>query len=165
LHFFFETQAVMDASNRRCSISARIVFLQIEPISCKLFRMTQPTKQLTRFFVAALVALMAACAWIPSFDTKANEQVDAGLKRAAASYATARLLNGILSVVQETEIAAAPAGIGMTFSPGRILHLVEQFSQVMLVAMVAFGIEKVPLTVGASWLRGDYLGSPRQPQW
>jgi hypothetical protein len=118
--------------------------------------MTVSTKQrVARFFVAALVALMALCAWIPSFNMKANEQVDAGLKRAVATYATARLLNGIISVVQGTEVSAAPAGVGMTFSPGEILDplndLVEQFSQVMLVAMVAFGIEKVLLTVGASW--------------
>jgi hypothetical protein len=114
------------------------------------------TKQrVGRLVAATLVALMVACAWMPSFDTKAKERVDAGLKRAAATYATARLLNGVISVVQGTEIAAAPAGIGMTLSPGEILDplndLVEQFSQVMLVAMVAFGVEKTLLGVGASW--------------
>jgi hypothetical protein len=118
--------------------------------------MKTPTKQqATRFFVVALIALMVLCAWIPSFDSAANEQVDAGLKRAVATYAAARLLNGVISVVQGTEVAATPAGVGMTFSPGEILDplndLVEQFSQVMLVAMVAFGIEKVLLAVGASW--------------
>ncbi|GHU28072.1 hypothetical protein AGMMS50256_09360 [Betaproteobacteria bacterium] len=119
--------------------------------------MTISTKQwAVRFFVVTLVVLMALCAWMPSFTTKANEQVDAGLKRAVATYATARLLNGIISVVQGTEVSAAPAGVGMTFSPGEILDplndLVEQFSQVMLMAMIAFGIEKVLLTVGASWV-------------
>jgi hypothetical protein len=102
-----------------------------------------------------LVALMVVCAWIPRFNALANEQVDAGLKRAAATYAMARLLNGIISVAQGTEIAATPAGIGVTLTPGQILDplndLVEDFSQVMLVAMVVFGIEKILLTVGASW--------------
>jgi hypothetical protein len=82
--------------------------------------------------------------------------VDAGLKRAAATYATARVLNGVISVVQGTEIAASPAGIGMVFTPGQVLDplndLIEQFSGVMLVAMMAFGVEKVLLTVGASWM-------------
>jgi hypothetical protein len=118
--------------------------------------MTQSTKRgIARFFTVALVAVMAICAWMPVFDTKANEEIDKGLKRAVATYATARLLNGIISVAQGTQIAVAPAGIGMTLSPGEILDplndLVEQFSQVMLVAMVAFGVEKVLLTVGASW--------------
>ena len=117
--------------------------------------MTTATQGATRFFAVILVALMTACAWIPRFNALANEQVDAGLKRAAATYATARLLNGIISVAQGTEIAATPAGVGVTLTPGQILDplndLVEDFSQVMLVAMVVFGIEKVLLTVGASW--------------
>lgn len=110
----------------------------------------------TQFVVVVIVAVMVACAWLSPFDNKANEQVDAGLKRALATYATARILNGAISVLQGTEIAATPAGVGMTFTPGQILDplndLVEQFSQVMLVAMVAFGVEKVLLTVGASWM-------------
>ncbi|MDR2508273.1 MAG: hypothetical protein LBD67_09845 [Candidatus Accumulibacter sp.] len=117
--------------------------------------MTISAKRTARFFVPILVALMTAAAWIPRFDAMANERVEAGLKRAAATYATARLLNGIISVAQGTEIAATPAGIGVTLTPGQILEplndLVEKFSQVMLMAMVAFGIEKVLLMVGASW--------------
>jgi hypothetical protein len=109
-----------------------------------------------RVLLVMLVALMAACAWWPPLDAAANAQVDAGLKRAVATYATARILNGVISVVQRTEVAAAPAGIGMTFSPGEILDplndLVGQFSHLMLAAMVAFGIEKVLLTAGASWV-------------
>jgi hypothetical protein len=110
---------------------------------------------MARFFAVALVAVMVILAWVPAFDTKANAEVDAGLRRAVTTYATARLLNGVISVAQGTQIAAAPAGIGMTLSPGEILDplndLVEQFSQVMLAAMVAFGVEKVLLTAGASW--------------
>lgn len=117
---------------------------------------TSRNQQVVRFLGVAVVAIMVACSWLSPFDTAANEQVDAGLKRAAATYASARLLNGAISVVQGTQISAAPAGMGMTFAPGEILDplndLVEQFSQVMLVAMVAFGVEKVLLTVGASWM-------------
>lgn len=113
-----------------------------------------PTKY--RLLAVALVAGMVLCAWSAVFDAHANAHVDAGLKRAAATYAAARLLNGVISVVQGTGIAASPAGIGMTFAPGEILDplndLVEQFSQVMLIAMVAFGVQKVLLTVGASWI-------------
>ena len=119
--------------------------------------MVASKKQLAvRVVGVVLVATMVAFAWQSPFDTHANEQVDAGLKRAVATYATARILNGVISVVQGTEISAAPAGVGMTFTPGQLLDplndLVEQFSHVMLIAMVAFGVEKVLLTVGASWM-------------
>lgn len=52
----------------------------------------------------------------------------------------------------------------MTFTPGQVLAplntLIEQFSDVMLIAMIAFGVEKMLLSVGAS--RGvsfDLLGT------
>ena len=100
-------------------------------------------QQMVRFLGVALVAIMVACSWLSPFDTTANAQLDAGLKRAAATYASARLLNGAISVVQGTQISAAPAGMGMTFAPGEILDplndLVEQFSQVMLVAINDLG--------------------------
>lgn len=109
-----------------------------------------------KFGAVILVALMVACAWLSPFDTRANAHVDAGLKRAVATYATARALNALISVAQGTEISLAPVGIGVTLTPGQILDpvndLVEQFSHVMLMAMVAFGIQKVLLVVGASWM-------------
>ena len=80
-------------------------------------------QQMLRFLSMALVAIMVACSWLSPFDTTANAQVDAGLKRAAATYASARLLNGAISVVQGTQISAAPAGMGMTFAPGEILAI------------------------------------------
>lgn len=107
-----------------------------------------------RLGIVVLVALMVACAWLAPFDTKANEHVDSGLKRAVATYATARALNALISVAQGTEISVAPVGIGVTLTPGQILDpvndLIEQFSHVMLIAMVAFGIQKILLLVGAS---------------
>jgi hypothetical protein len=73
-----------------------------------------------------------------------------------ATYATARLLNAAISVLQGTEVSLAPIGVGMTLTPGQALDpvndLVEQFSKLMLVATVAFGVQKVLLVVGASWM-------------
>ena len=108
-----------------------------------------------RYALVVAVAVMVACAWFAPFDEKANEQVDAGLKRAVATYATARVLNAAISVLQGTEVSIAPVGLGVTLTPGQILDpvndLVEQFSKLMLVATVAFGVQKVLLVVGASW--------------
>ena len=91
----------------------------------------------------ALVAIVAL-AWAKPLDAIAETQVDAGLKRALTSFAVARVLNGIISVAQGTEIALTPGGIGANLTPGQILDpvndLVEQFSELMLFASVAFGI-------------------------
>ena len=102
-----------------------------------------------------LLITVVACAWFAPFDDSATTRVDAGLKRAAVSYASARLLNSVISTLQGTEISATPVGVGMTFTPGQVLAplntLIEQFSDVMLIAMIAFGVEKMLLSVGASW--------------
>ena len=102
-----------------------------------------------------LVAILLACAWLQPMDAPATAQVDSGLKRALATYATARLLHGAVSVLQGTQVDAAPAGVGATFTPGQILapaaEILRQFSDVMLLICVSFGIQKLLITMGGAW--------------
>ncbi len=103
----------------------------------------------------SLLAVLFA-AWLAPLDAPATERVDAGLKRALVSFASARALNAVISVVQGTEVSAQPMGFGVVFTPGQVLDpvndLVEKFSDVMLVASVAFGVQKVLMTFGGHWL-------------
>ena len=105
--------------------------------------------------VAFTMAAVTACAWLAPLDAPAMQQVDAGLKRALVSFATARLLNAVISVAQGTEASVQPFGVGVTFAPGQILDpvndLVEQFSHLMLAASVAFGIQKALISIGSYW--------------
>jgi hypothetical protein len=105
--------------------------------------------------VAFTMAALTACAWLAPLDVPAMQQVDAGLKRALVSFATARLLNAVISVAQGTEASVQPFGVGVTFAPGQILDpvndLVEQFSHLMLAASVAFGIQKALISIGSYW--------------
>lgn len=109
-----------------------------------------------RVVLTVAVAIMVACSWLAPLESTANEQVDAGFKRALASFAIARGLNAAISVVQGTELAVQPLGIGVKLSLGQILRplndMVEQFAHLMLVASIAFGIEKILLSIGAHWL-------------
>ncbi|WP_301102391.1 hypothetical protein [Propionivibrio sp.] len=109
----------------------------------------------SRSWATLLLALIVACSWLAPLEPIANEQVEASLKRALISFATARALNAVISAAQGTEVAVQPAGVGINFAPGQILDpindLVEQFAQLMLVASVALGVEKVLLTMGAHW--------------
>jgi len=106
-----------------------------------------------RVVVAVLVVLTALCAWYEPLQKTADAQVDAGLKRALVSFASARTLNAAISVLQGTEFSVEPVGVGVTLAPGQVLDpindLVEQFSTIMLVASVAFGVQKVLLAIGA----------------
>ena len=118
--------------------------------------MKTPKVQLVqRLVLVAAVVIAVVFAWRAPLDAAANQQVDAGFKRALLSFASARALNAIISVVQGTEVAVEPAGIGVVFTPGQVLDpvndLVEQFSDLMLLASVSFGVQKVLISIGAYW--------------
>jgi len=104
-----------------------------------------------RAFTVFVAVLMLLLAWVPAMDTPAMEQVDAGMKRAVVTFAGARALNAAISLFQGTEITVG-VGVQATLSVGEILDpvndLVESFSNLMLLASVAFGIQKVLLTIG-----------------
>ena len=73
------------------------------------------------------------------------------LTRALVTFGAARSLNGIISVVQETEVALKPAGVGVTLAPGQILDpvndLIERFSWVMLASAASLGIQRLLLEI------------------
>lgn len=101
-------------------------------------------------------AAVILAAWLAPLDAPASERVDAGLKRALVSFASARALNAVISVVQGTEVSAQPMGFGVVFTPGQVLDpvndLVEKFSDAMLAAGVAFGVQKALMMLGGYWL-------------
>ncbi|MFZ1293000.1 MAG: hypothetical protein WAR81_02240 [Pseudomonadales bacterium] len=104
-----------------------------------------------RILATVLLLLVTLATWTTSFDAPAMSQVDAGMKRALVSFAGARALNAAISLAQGTEFSAG-FGAHITFSVGEVLDpvndLVESFSNLMLLASVAFGIQKVLLMIG-----------------
>ena len=113
--------------------------------------------KIVRSIALALVLLgVLVCSWIAPMDAPAMTQVDAGLTRALVSFASARALNGLLSVLQAAQVDIKPAGIGVTLSPGQLLapvnELVKHFADLMLLACVAFGIQKVLISISGYWV-------------
>ena len=94
---------------------------------------------------------IALATWTTALDSPAMSEVDAGMKRALACFVIARSLNAAISLAQGTEVSAG-LGANITFSVGQVLDpvndVVESFSNLMLLASVAFGIQKILLTVG-----------------
>jgi len=109
-----------------------------------------------RFLLFLALVIILAGAWFKPLEIVATQQIDAGLKRALVSFATARALNAIISVAQGTELAIEPGGVGVKLAPGQILRpindLVEQFAELMLAASVAFGVTKVLISIGSYWV-------------
>jgi len=91
--------------------------------------------------------LLVALSFGGNADKAGQEYTETGFKRALVTFASARAINGLISVAQGTELAVQPAGIGAVFTPGEILDpindLVEQFSQVMLFSAAVLGTQKI----------------------
>ena len=118
--------------------------------------MTSSTTRWKPWLYALLGLALVALAWTGPLDRLAEDQAQAGLKRALATFAAARALNGVISVAQGTEVAVEPAGVGVTFAPGQILDpvndLIEQFSTLMLTASVSFRLQSAMVAIGGHWL-------------
>ncbi|MEE4301366.1 MAG: hypothetical protein V2J24_18140, partial [Pseudomonadales bacterium] len=98
---------------------------------------------------SVLVGLFLAAALLPTLQQQGTLRIDAMFGRALATFAAARALDGAISVVQGTEVALQPAGVGVTLTVGQVLDplddLVERFSWVMLAATAALGTQRVLL--------------------
>lgn len=105
----------------------------------------------SKVMVTLLGLSLAFLAQLNVLDDIGLKHTQAGLERALVTYGVSRGLNGIISVVQGTEVAIEPVGIGMTFTPGQILDpvndLIERFSTVVLVSGTAFGLQRVLIDV------------------
>lgn len=104
-----------------------------------------------RIFTLLLAVALIALAWWPHTNLQAEVEVDAGLKRALASFAAARTLGGLLAVATSAQVTIPVIG-GVSASPAQILKplqdLTQTFGDVMLAASVAFGVQKLLLAIG-----------------
>jgi len=111
-------------------------------------------------------------------DRQAEKCIDDSIKRALITFAAARGLNALISVIQGSGVSLEPAGVGISISVGEALDplndLVERFSWVMLASLMALGIQKFFIQIGpwlslkfmfsitllfflaALWLKGNY---------
>lgn len=108
-----------------------------------------------KFHTKAIITILGlgllALAQKGVLDDAGMEYTEKGLSRALVTYGISRSLNGVISVVQGTEVAIEPVGVGMTFTPGQILDpvndLIERFSTIVLVSGTAFGVQRVFLDI------------------
>ena len=142
--------------------------------------MNESVQRAVKYVTVLLVLATVAASWYRPIAEIADAYVDEGLKRSLISFASARALNGVISVLQGTEVFVQPFGLGLSLSLGEILDpvndLVETFSSVMLTASVAFGVQKLLLSIGSSWAVSVCLSAialvwaglflvNRSPQW
>jgi hypothetical protein len=109
--------------------------------------------RMKRVLLLALAASLVLLAWLPFTQQAGAESASAGLKRALVTYASARGVDALISVAQQTEITLQPGGVGPGFGVGQALEplddLIEQFSALMQWVLVAFGSQLMLTRLGA----------------
>ncbi len=109
-----------------------------------------------KWLFSSVILLLAVLSTTSVVDQRAAADYEKLFQRAFVTFALARTINGVISVVQGTEVALQPAGVGVTLTPGEILDpvndLVERFSWIMLGATVSLGVQSVLLDIGAWWV-------------
>ena len=113
-----------------------------------------PTRRSKILATLVGVALVVA-AFTGALDTPSRDVADAALARSLVTFAIARTLDSAISVVQGTEVAVEPGGVGVNFAPGQALDpindLVERFSAAMLVATSSLALQGVLLDMARWW--------------
>ena len=108
-----------------------------------------------KVFITACLLLLAFFSVSKLFDGYGEQYTEEGFQRSLVAFAIAKTLNGAISVVQGTEVAVEPAGIGLILTPGQILDpvndLIERFSWVMLICTTSLGIQSILLKIFSSF--------------
>lgn len=98
-------------------------------------------------FLLAGIALVLAVSWSSYIDSHAHTMINDAIFDAGVIFASARFVNGLVSVLQSVEVGV----ITFSVSPGEMLDpindLVEQFSTVLTVALASLGLQKMLLYI------------------
>ncbi len=105
-----------------------------------------------KLLISLLLLVLVVLSSANVVDRVSSNQLDRAFTRAVSVFAIARGLNGLISVVQGTEVYATPAGVGVNFALGQIVDpmndMVERFSWVMLMSSVSLGVQEIVLYLG-----------------
>ncbi len=110
--------------------------------------------------MSALIIILLGLGSTNTIDSIAESKLEASFANALTTFAVVRGINAVISVVQGTEVAIEPGGIGVTLTPGEILDpandLIERFSWIMLAASTSLGAQIILLNIGST-VMANYL--------
>jgi len=102
--------------------------------------------------VAAGLFFAVSFVKLPGLDQQADSYFSQAITAAALTYATTRAVNAVVSVVKESHLEMAPAGVGVSIAAGQILDpiddMTERLSTMLVTAIASIGIQKVGYEIG-----------------
>lgn len=95
----------------------------------------------------AVLIFFSAGLDIPKFDSQADTYFSESITKAGISYATCRIINASVSVVQQSTLQLEPAGVGVSIAVGQILDpindMTERLSDVLVMAITSLGVQEL----------------------
>lgn len=109
-------------------------------------------------FVGMLLAV--AISWAGILDRSSSKYVDEALVQAFSTYAVARGINAVVSVLQSVSVGGS-LGVAFDFSPGEILDpvndLAERFAAIMELSIGSLLVQKALIAITSSALFNIFL--------
>jgi len=106
--------------------------------------------------MSALIIILLGLGSTNTIENIAESKLDASFTNALTTFAVVRGINAVISVVQGTEVAIEPGGVGVILTPGEILDpandLIERFSWIVLAASTSLGAQIILLKIGTTAL-------------
>jgi len=111
-------------------------------------------------YVVVIIIILVLFSWVGSLDKYSDNYTNKAIVQAGSSYAVARGINAIVSVMQTTTLTVS-LGAGGSIMIGEVLDpvndLIERFSQVMTVALSSLVMQKILLGIAANKIFSSVL--------
>ena len=101
--------------------------------------------------VNLLVVFLIAFSWLSFFDQRTVDFIDSSLLQSLAAFATAKGLNGVIGVLESTDITlfgSASFDIGKILAPAK--ELIDQFAEIMEYTIGSLMLQKLLITISSS---------------
>ena len=106
-----------------------------------------------RALLAILVVVLVGLSSTRVLDQYVDDYTDEALKNAALTYATARGINAIVSMIQSSEVEAGVGVVSGSITVGELLDplndMIERFSTVMTWVLASLAAQKVLLLIAS----------------
>lgn len=97
------------------------------------------------------MVFLIAFSWLSFFDQRTVDFIDSSLLQSLAAFATAKGLNGVIGVLESTDITlfgSASFDIGKILAPAK--ELIDQFAEIMEYAIGSLMLQKLLITISSS---------------
>jgi hypothetical protein len=109
---------------------------------------------LLQWALSGLLIIILLLGFSRTLDQLADKPLSDSFDQSLITFGVVRGINAIISVIQGTQVAIEPAGVGVILTPGEILDpindLIERFSWIVLLAATSLGTQKILLGIGTT---------------